>query len=391
MSPIDIRERALETAIEDALIDRGWRKRAPDDYDRRLCLDPGAALDFVYATQPKAWQRLVDQHGEEAKGRFAERLAADVRRRGTLDVLRKGIKCDGASFELAYFLPASGLNPELRKLYEANVCTIVRQLAYSEQTEDTLDVALFVNGLPVFTAELKNAPTGQTVEHAIRQYRHDRDPREPLFALGRCLAHFAVDTDLVYVTTRLDGPGTRFLPFNKGRAGGAGNPPSALGFATAYLWEDVWRRESILELAQYFLHVVDEEDDQGRKTGGKSLIFPRYHQLECVRSLVSDAIAEGPGKRYLVQHSAGSGKSNSIAWLAHRLSVVHDEDDQRVFDSIVVVTDRRVLDRQLQRTCGSSSGRVESSRTSTRPRASSRRRSRRERRSSSRHFRNSPS
>ena len=350
MSPIEIRERALEDAIEQALLERGWRRREPDDYDRRRCLDPGAAIDFVYATQPKAWHRLVEQHGEEAKERFISRLASEVRRRGMLDVLRKGIKCDGASFELAYFLPASGLNPELRKLYEANVFTVVRQLCYSEHSEDALDLGLFLNGLPVFTVELKNPPTGQNVEHAIRQYRYDRDPREPLLELGRSIAHFAVDTDLVYVTTKLEGPATRFLPFNRGRAGGAGNPPSALGFATGYLWEDVWRRESILELVQYFFHVVEEEDDEGRKTGEKSLIFPRYHQLECVRALVSDAMAEGPGKRYLIQHSAGSGKSNSIAWLAHRLSVVHDEDNQRVFDSIIVVTDRRVLDRQLQRT-----------------------------------------
>ena len=209
----------------------------------------------------------------------------------------------------------------------------------------------FLNGIPLFTAELKNPLSGQTVEDAIRQYRTDRDPREPLLAYGRCLGHFAVDADLVYVTTHLDGAGTRFLPFNRGKFGGAGNPPvppTQTGYATSYLWEETWARDSVLDLVRQFIHEVEEEDETGRKTGGKSLIFPRYQQLDCVRRLVADARENGVGQQYLIQHSAGSGKSYTIAWLAHQLSTLHDADDRRVFDSIVVITDRRVLDRVLQ-------------------------------------------
>ena len=197
----------------------------------------------------------------------------------------------------------------------------------------------------------KNPLTGQTVEDAIRQYRTDRDPREPLLAPGRCLAHFAVDPDLIYVTTRLAGSETRFLPFNRGKFGGAGNPPVSPtqdGYPTAYLWEEAWARDSVLDLVRQFVHEVQEEDDQGRRNGKRSLIFPRYQQLDCVRRLVADARAEGTGQRYLIQHSAGSGKTFTIAWLAHQLSTLHDASDRRVFDSIVVITDRRVLDRQLQ-------------------------------------------
>ena len=193
--------------------------------------------------------------------------------------------------------------------------------------------------------------TGQTVEDAIRQYRTDRDPREPLLAPGRCLAHFAVDPDLIYVTTRLAGPETRFLPFNRGKFGGAGNEPvspTQNGYPTSYLWEEAWARDSVLDLVRQFVHEVQEEDDQGRRNGRRSLIFPRYQQLDCVRRLVADARAQGTGQRYLIQHSAGSGKTFTIAWLAHQLSTLHDASDRRVFDSIVVITDRRVLDRQLQ-------------------------------------------
>jgi type I restriction enzyme R subunit len=328
----------------------GYRKRAPEEYDKRLCLIPADVLDFIYATQPKEWEKFKKHHAGDAKERVLSRLASEVKTRGTLEVLRKGIKSDGCSFRLAYFRPASGLNQELQRLYEANLFTAVRQLKYSDANEKSLDLALFLNGLPIFTAELKNSLTGQTVQDAIRQYQHDRDPKEPLFAFGRCLAHFAVDPDLVYLTTHLRGMKTRFLPFNQGRYGGAGNPPTANGFATSYLWERIWARDSVLNLIQHFVQVVEEEDDKGRKTGERSLIFPRYHQLEAVRNLVRDAQMSGPGRRYLIQHSAGSGKSNSIAWLAHQLSVLHDASDRRVFDSIIVITDRRVLDRQLQRT-----------------------------------------
>ncbi|MBK7782459.1 MAG: putative DNA binding domain-containing protein [Ardenticatenia bacterium] len=331
----------------------GYRKRRPEDYDRALCLLPRDVVDFVLATQPKEWKKLEQHHGAAVRERFLQRLAAEIERRGVLEVLRNGIKDSGCKFRLAYFRPASGLNEDVRRLHAANLFTAVRQVRFSAKTEKSLDLVLFLNGIPIFTAELKNPLSGQTVEDAIRQYKTDRDPREPLLAYGRCLAHFAVDPDLVYVTTQLAGPRTRFLPFNQGRYGGAGNPPvspTRQGYATAYLWEETWAQGSVLDLLRQFIQEVQEEDEKGSKTGKRYLIFPRYQQLDCVRRLVADARSRGAGQRYLIQHSAGSGKSFTIAWLAHQLSTLHDANDQRVFDSIIVITDRRVLDRQLQAT-----------------------------------------
>jgi len=382
MSP-EIRERAFEDAIEcgllahgpDACADAagvvrevpppfgetppgGYLRRTFADYDPILCLLPRDAVDFVLGTQPKEWQKLAQHHGAQVKEQFLKRLAAEIERRGVLDVLRHGVKDSGCRFSLAYFRPASGLNQETRRLHAANLFSVVRQLCYRPSAPGTkdgpaLDLCLFLNGLPIFTAELKNPFNGQDVEDAIRQYQKDRDPRDPLLAHGRCLAHFAVDPDLVYVTTQLAGAKTRFLPFNQGKYGGAGNPPvppTRKGYATAYLWEESWARDSVLDLIRQFIHEVEEEDQSGRKTGKRSLIFPRYQQVDAVRKLVSHARSTGPGQRYLIQHSAGSGKSFTIAWLAHQLATLHNVADQRVFDSIVVITDRRVLDRQLQTT-----------------------------------------
>ena len=378
MSP-EIAERRFEEAIECALLENGpdacpgdsmavretlapygdgpvpggYRKRRPQDYDRGLCLLPRDVVDFLLATQPKEWEKLRQHYGAEVKERFLARLSREIGRRGSLDVLRNGIKDSGCTFRLAFFRPASGLNEQLQRLHAANLFAVVRQLRYSEKDGKSLDLVLFLNGIPTFTAELKNPLNAQTVEDAIRQYKIDRDPREPLLAYGRCLAHFAVDPELVFVTTRVAGPKTVFLPFNQGRFGGAGNPPvppTQKGYATRYLWEDIWARDGVLDLIRQFIHEVDEEDDRGRKTGQRFLIFPRYQQLDAVRKLVADARGRGTGQRYLIQHSAGSGKSFTIAWLAHQLSTLHDANDRRVFDSIVVVTDRRVLDRQLQRT-----------------------------------------
>lgn len=331
----------------------GYRKRKPEDYDRSLCLLPRDVVDFVLATQPKEWKKLEQHHGPAVREQFLKRLAAEIGRRGVLEVLRSGIKDSGCKFQLAYFRPSSGLNEETRRLHAANLFAVVRQVRYSAKNENSLDVVLFLNGIPIFTAELKNPLTGQDVEDAIRQYKRDRDARELLLAAGRCLAHFAVDPDLVYVTTQLAGPKTRFLPFNQGKYGGAGNPPvppTRDGYATGYLWEETWARDSVLDLIRQFIHEVEEEDDRGHKTGRRFLIFPRYQQLDCVRRLVTDARTRGAGQRYLIQHSAGSGKSFTIAWLAHQLATLHDANDRRIFDSIVVITDRRVLDRQLQST-----------------------------------------
>ncbi len=380
---VEISERSFEQAIECALLQHGpdacagdattvretetpygevppggYRKRKPEDYDSALCLLPRDAVDFVLATQPKEWKKLEQHHGAGVREQFLKRLAAEIERRGALDVLRNGIKDSGCKFRLAYFRPASGLNEETRRLHAANLFAVVRQLHYKpsqpgKKDGPSLDLVLFLNGIPVFTAELKNPLNGQDVEDAIRQYKTDRDPRERLFAYGRCLAHCAVDPDLVYVTTHLAGPRTRFLPFNRGKFGGAGNPPvppTRKGYATSYLWEETWARDSVLDLVRQFVHEIEEEDEKGRKTGKRSLVFPRYQQLDCVRKLVGHARSHGAGQRYLIQHSAGSGKSFTIAWLAHQLSTLHDVNDRRVFDSIVVVTDRRVLDRQLQST-----------------------------------------
>lgn len=325
----------------------GYRRESCEKYDRQLCLLPDTVVDFILATQPETWEKLRSYHGAEVKQRFLQRLASEIESRGTLDVLRRGVKDSGCGFKLVFFRPASGLNPKVQKLYEGNIFTVVRQLHFSEKdTGKSLDMGLFLNGIPLFTAELKDLLTGQNVKHAVSQYRLDRDPREPLFRFRRCLAHFCVDSDLVLMTTRLQGPGTKFLPFNKGYAFGAGNPPKATGYATSYLWDQVWARDSVLNLLQYFVHEVEEEDDAGRKH--KKVIFPRFHQLDCVRRLIADAREHGQGQRYLIQHSAGSGKSNSIAWLAHQLASLHDDKDKRVFDSIVIISDRRVIDRQLQ-------------------------------------------
>ncbi len=348
---MDTSEKNFEEAIESALVVAGkYVQGSPDDYDRAACWLPRTVLDFIYATQPREWDKLKKQYGKDTEERFFKRLIAEIEKRGTLDVLRKGIKDSGSTLKLAYFRPATQLNPDVQRLYEGNIFTVVRQVHYSERNENSLDMVLFLNGLPIFTAELKNPFKGQDVTDAIRQYRADRDPREPLFAFARCLAHFAVDPNLVYMTSALEGPKTRFLPFNKGRYGGAGNSQSARSFATSYLWEQIWARDSVLNLIQHFIMLVEEESENGRKTKTQRQIFPRYHQLDAVRRLVADARQNGPGQRYLIQHSAGSGKSNSIAWLAHQLSTLHDDQDRRVFDSIIVVTDRRVLDRQLQTT-----------------------------------------
>jgi type I restriction enzyme R subunit len=340
MSP-EISERSLEVTIEEALLQGGpngqaqrtpavheppppygeyvpggYLKRLREDYDRSLCLIPRDVIDFILATQPKEWQRLKEHHGAEVRERFLKRLSLEIERRGALDVLRNGMKDSGCKFTLTYFRPASGLNEELQRLHAANLFAVVRQLHYSEKDKDkSLDLALFLNGIPIFTAELKNPLTGQTVEEAIKQYQTMRDPREPLFVYDRCLAHFAVDPDLVYVTTHLVGPNTHFLPFNQGKFGGAGNPPvppTQSGYATAYLWERTWARDSALDLIRQFIHEVEEEDEKGRKTGKKFLIFPRYQQLDAVRRLVGHARENGAGQRYLIQHSAGSGKSFTI-------------------------------------------------------------------------------
>ena len=352
-----IHEAAFEAHIAGFLVEHGGYRRRKDGttdgeshFDSVAGLDTADLFDFIGATQPGEWVRLVDAGygGDEvlAGASFVQRLASQLDKRGTVDVLRHGVVDRNVRIRLAFFRPASGLAPELVERYEANVLSVTRQLRYEPSSNKTIDLALFVNGVPVATAELKNPLTGQRVEHAILQYRKDRDPKNrTLRRVG--MVHFAVDPYSVSMTTHLVGKHTRFLPFNQGHALGAGNPPNPNGHRTAYLWERVWSRDSWMDILGRFIHI--EKPSKGSKAR-PTVIFPRFHQWDAVRRLQADAKATGAGRNYLVQHSAGSGKSNSIAWLAHRFSSLHDETDQKVFDKVVVITDRVILDRQLQDT-----------------------------------------
>lgn len=348
-------EAAFETAIEATLLGDGYTRINPKSFDRERAIFPDEALAFIRTTQPKVWDKLEALHGEQTGARVLESLCKWLDTHSVLATLRHGFKCFGKTLRIAFFRPAHGLNPELDARYQANRLGLTRQLHFSPKSEKSLDVVLSVNGIPVATLELKNPLSGQTAVNAIHQYRHNRDPREPIFLFTkRTLVHFAVDTEEAHMTTRLAGSSTTFLPFNRGLDGGAGNPPDHEGrnYKTAYLWEEVLQRDSLLDLLARFLHLNVEEKttDDGKKVRKESLIFPRYHQLQAVRQMVAAAASEGAGHNYLVEHSAGSGKSNTIAWLAHRLSSLHNEGNDRLFDSVVVITDRVVLDRQLQNT-----------------------------------------
>jgi type I restriction enzyme, R subunit len=346
-------EAAFETVIEHHLLGHGYVAVSRDGFDRERAIFPSVVLDFIKDTQPKEWAKLEALHGPKTGEQILTDLCKWMDANGSLATLRHGFKCYGRTLFVAYFKAAHELNPELEERYAKNRLGLTRQLRFSTRSEKSLDVTLSVNGIPIATLELKNAMTGQTVEDARQQYKQDRDPRETVFEFKkRTLVHFAVDTDTVLMTTRLAGNATHFLPFNKGDGGGAGNPadPQGRSYRTAYLWEEVLARDSLLDLLARFLHLqVDEKrDDQGRKVKTEQMVFPRYHQLQAVRFLVESARAEGPGHNYLVEHSAGSGKSNTIAWLTHRLASLHDGSNRRVFDSVIVVTDRVVLDQQLQ-------------------------------------------
>ncbi|MGE3327470.1 MAG: type I restriction endonuclease subunit R [Acidimicrobiia bacterium] len=331
----------------------GNRQDAPRDFDATRGLDTAELFAFIGATQPDEWSALVKAHGgdpDRAQRLFADRLASQLDERGTVDLLRHGVVDHGVTIRLAFFKPAHGLTPELVARYAANRLTVTRQLPYDSGSTKTLDLALFVNGIPVATAELKNPLTGQGVEEAKEQYRRDRDPKN--VTLGRrAVVHFAVDPSSVAMSTKLAGSSTRFLPFNLGHDGRAGNPPNPGGHRTAYLWEQVWERDAWMDLLARFVHVTrPDKGTPAQKRAAEAVIFPRYHQWDAVRSLEADARINGSGSSYLVQHSAGSGKSNTIAWTAHRLSSLHDGTDTKVFDKVVVITDRVVLDRQLQET-----------------------------------------
>lgn len=340
-------EAALETHIENALAKDGYCIGNPADFDREFALDSKLFWQFLEATQPKELAKLKDRPNWQRL--LLERLNKKIKKDSVLAVLKKGLDIDDAHFDLLYRLPYNDLNPEVVANFAANIFSVTRQVHYSESdTFKSVDMVLFVNGLAIATLELKNPWTGQNVHNAIKQYRTDRDPREPLFEFGRCLVHFAVDPDEAYMCAQLAGNDSNFLPFNKGFNFGKGNPVNPKGHKTAYLWDDILPRRSLTNIIEQFAKFTVEKD---KKTGKerKALFFPRYHQLDVVRGILTDAKQLGVRQTYLIQHSAGSGKSNSITWLAYQLVELYDTaGTANVFDSVVVVTDRRVLDTQLK-------------------------------------------
>ncbi|MFY9976009.1 MAG: type I restriction endonuclease, partial [Chromatiaceae bacterium] len=347
-------EAAFEEDICAHLAAHGWHYAEGDaqHYDRARALFPPDLVAWVQESQPKAWEALSKAHGPAAETVLLDRIRKQMDARGTLDVLRHGVEVLGLKkpLQLAQFKPALGMNPQLEQRYQANRLRVVRQVHYSLHNENSLDLVLFLNGVPVGTGELKTDFT-QSVEDAVDQYRFDRHPKakgqgsaEPLLSFpSGALVHFAISNSRVRMTTRLQGPATVFLPFDQGDGGGAGNPVNQTGHRTAYLWERVWERESWLEILGRYLIAQRDSKKQIR-----SLIFPRFHQLDATRQLVATVLAEGPGGKYLIQHSAGSGKTNTIAWAAHFFADLHDTADNKVFDTVLVISDRTVLDAQLQ-------------------------------------------
>ena len=347
-------EAKFEAAIVEHLCSHGWIQGNSSDFSKDLAFDKKAIIDFVQTSQSKEWEKLKQYYKDETEIKFIQRLFKELDLRGMLDVLRHGIIDSGVKFKLAYFKPDSKLNPDTLEQYKLNRLYVTRQVYFSEKSRKSIDLVLSINGLPVATIELKNHFTGQTVNEAMEQYKTSRDPKELLFQFKkRALVHFTLDPDDVYFTTKLDSSGTRFFPFNKGYKNAAGNPPAKdyTTYRTAYFWEESLQVDSWMELIGRFLHLQkDEFTVDGKKYWKENLLYPRYHQIDVVRKLTADAKENGTGKNYLIQHSAGSGKSNSIAWLAYRLSSLYHENDSKVFDSVVVITDRNVLDQQLQNT-----------------------------------------
>ncbi len=353
-SALDLHQEKVvqEHLVSQLVSEQGYIEREPDQFDRASALDKELVLQFVRETQPEEWTKLKDHYTTSAEDEFFKQLERNLKSRSTLDVLRNGIKLiPGIKFSLCFFKPASSLNPDLVKAYEANILSTIQEVEYSQKHGNRIDVVLFVNGIPVATLELKNTMTRSTFKNAEKQYRTDRSPAgEPLLTFKRgALVHFALDQDNVSMTTRLQNGKTRFLPFNRGRDGGAGNPDIQDEFRIAYLYADqpdgkaIFSRDILLAVIGRFMHL--ESDD-----GKDILIFPRYQQLDAVRKMMDHARAFGTGHNYLIQHSAGSGKSNTIGWTAHHAINLHDEDDQPIFDTAIIVTDRVVLDRQLQDT-----------------------------------------
>lgn len=362
---MDTKERRFEADIEDYFLRHGFQKLSPLSYYLEKNFFVNTLIDFISSSQPKEWERYQRYYGDNSADKLIRRLTDEIRNRGLIDVLKKGIKDMGVDLKLCFFKPESDLNPDLITLYKKNVFGITRQFKYSKLNENAIDIVLSLNGIPLFALELKDQLTGQTYENAIEQWKTDRDPKEEIFKFNnRILAYFAVDLYEVWMTTDLKGEKTYFLPFNQGsngagNPGGKGNPPSKDGYATSYLWERVLAKDSLLDLIRRFITVIEEKSEVTNKDGtskivtSRKLIFPRYHQYDVVHKVLEDVKEKGSGTNYLIEHSAGSGKSNSIAWIAYRLASVFDKDEKPIFDTVIVVTNRIVLDSQLQDTINS--------------------------------------
>ena len=356
MPDFDYKEKRFEQDIEEYLTTKGgYKKGDPKAFDRKLALDVNTFVSFIRTSQPKAWERFQKIYGADSERQIVDRFCREVKMVGLLKVFRQGFMDRGIKFRAVFWKPETMINPTTMAQYHANILHCTRQLHYSLQNENSIDIVLFVNGIPVVSMELKCQFTGQNTENAIHQYRFDRATKDTLFEFNnRVLVHFAVDLSNVYMTTKLEDASTYFLPFNQGsngagNVGGKGNPVNPNGYDTAYLWEQVLCKDRLLEILHKYLHLQIERDEKGN-VRSERMIFPRYHQLDVVTKLLADVKKNGSGRNYLIQHSAGSGKSNSIAWLAHRLSGLHDDKNQKIFQSVIIVTDRRVLDSQLQNT-----------------------------------------
>lgn len=347
MSFTNTKESGLEALIVKWLVEQnGYEQGTNADYNRDYAIDETRLFRFLQDTQPDSLAKLGVFKSEMKKKQFLNRLQGEIAKRGIIDVLRNGVKVYPASLIMFYLTPTEN-NVKAKEMYEKNIFSVTRQLMYSnDSTRLALDMCVFINGLPVITFELKNQLTKQDVDDAVNQYKTDRDPRELLFQFKRCMVHFAVDDARVKFCTKLDGKSSWFLPFDKGYNDGAGNPPNPNGIMTDYLWKEILTKDKLSRIIENYAQVVVEEDPETKKKSVKQ-IFPRYHQLDVVESLLSDVKANGIGKRYLIQHSAGSGKSNSISWLAHQL-IGLEENGHPMLDSVLVVTDRRILDKQIR-------------------------------------------
>lgn len=355
MSGLSPTEKKFEEHIEDHLKTVGFSSLHFSEYDRNLCLIRNQVIDFIRNTQPEQWGRLQEIYDVDTENKILARISSEISKRGIIDVLRNQVVDRGVYLNLCYFEPKSDLNPDHLKLYQSNQFTVVRQLHYSEQNENSIDMVLFLNGLPIVTMELKNQLTGQNVKHSENQYRFDRDPKEPLLNFKRCMVHFCVDNNRVSMTTRLAGQKTFFLPYNRDLE----NPSVQSGYRTKYLWEEILLPSSLLDVLENFVHLSKEKEfffnDKTQKIDSlvkEVLVFPRYHQLDLIRKFRRQLKEDGVGKNYLVQHTTGSGKSYSIGWLSHTLTSLYQSkgDTKRLFDTIIVVTDRTVLDDQLRNT-----------------------------------------